>query len=149
MALTGVTGHQVKIIGKVRATVRLDDKEIRHTMHVVRDDFPVERILAMDFVQKHKIKSDQKNYLQINEITLKLYPYRKITLTFRSETMVRVVTDKNHMEIVESEKTISKIFIGNYLVTSDDYTCPINMLNTTGENVEIITTRNNKRVTDE
>ena len=63
--------------------------------------------------------------------------------------MVRVVTDKNHMEIVESEKTISKIFIGNYLVTSDDYTCPINMLNTTGENVEIITTRNNKRVTDE
>ena len=39
MALTGVTGHQVKIIGKIRATVCLDDKEIRHTMHVVRDDF--------------------------------------------------------------------------------------------------------------
>jgi len=65
MALTGVTGHQVKIIGKVRATVRLDDKEIRHTMHVVRDDFPIERILAMNFVQKHKIKSDQKTICKL------------------------------------------------------------------------------------
>jgi len=44
-------------------------------MHVVRDDFPVdyEGILGMDFLQKHKIKSDQKNYLQIDEIILKLH----------------------------------------------------------------------------
>jgi len=65
MALTGVTGYQVKTIGKIRAMVRLGDKEIRHTMHVVRNDFPIdyEEILGMDFLQKHKIRSDQKNYL--------------------------------------------------------------------------------------
>jgi len=37
--LTGVTGYQVKTIEKIRVTVRLGDKEIRHTMHIVRDDF--------------------------------------------------------------------------------------------------------------
>jgi len=51
-----------KTIGKIRATVCLGDKEIRHIMHVVRDDFPVdyEGILGMDFLQKHKIRSDKK-----------------------------------------------------------------------------------------
>ena len=55
--------------------MRLGDKEIRHIVHVVRDDFPVdyEGILGMNFLQKHIIKSDQKNYLQIDEITLKLH----------------------------------------------------------------------------
>ena len=64
MALTGVTGHQIKIIGKIRATVRSGNQEIRHTMHVMGDDFPVdyEGILGIDFLQKHKIKSE-KNYL--------------------------------------------------------------------------------------
>ena len=37
MALTDVTGHQVKTIEKVRAKMRLDDKEIRHIMHIVRN----------------------------------------------------------------------------------------------------------------
>ena len=111
-------------------------------MHVMRDDFPVdyEGILGMDFLQKHKIRSDQKNYyLQIDGITLKLHPYRKIMLTPRSETIVRAITDKNHVGIVKSEETRSGIFIGNCLVASNEYTCPISMLNTTGENVEIIT----------
>jgi len=34
---------------------------------------------------------------------------------------------------------LDRIFIGNYLVAPDEYTCPISMLNTTEENVEIIT----------
>ena len=49
------------------------------------------------------------------------------------------ITDKNHVGIIKSEETRSGIFIGNCLVASNEYTCPINMLNTTGENVEIIT----------
>ena len=85
--------------------MRLGDKEIRHTMHVVKDDFPVdyEGILGMDFLQKYKIRSDQKNYLQIDGITSKLHPYRKITLTLRSEMIVRAITDKNHVAIVKKK----------------------------------------------
>ncbi|KAG5314429.1 POL4 protein, partial [Pseudoatta argentina] len=86
-----------------------------------------EGILEMDFLQKHKIKSNQKNYLQIDGITLKLHPYRKITTS--SEMIVQAVTDKNHVGIE---------FIRNCLVASNEYTCLISMLNTTGENVEII-----------
>ncbi|EGI58027.1 hypothetical protein G5I_13901, partial [Acromyrmex echinatior] len=54
MALTGMT-DQVKTIGKIRArTGRLGDKEIRHTMYIVKDDFPVDYkgILGIDFLQK-------------------------------------------------------------------------------------------------
>jgi len=38
ITLTGVTG-QIKTIRKIRATVCLGNKQIRHTMHVMRDDF--------------------------------------------------------------------------------------------------------------
>jgi len=113
----------------------------------MRDDFPVdyEGILGMDFLQKHKIRSDQKNYyLQIDGITLKLHPYRKIMLTPRSETIVRAITDKNHVGIVKSEETRSGIFIGNCLVASNEYTCPISMLNTMGENVHTLQKTNNE-----
>ena len=66
-----MTNHQSKDNRKNKVHLQ----EIRYTMHVVRDDFPVdyEGILGMDFLQKHKIKSDQKNYLQIDEIILKLH----------------------------------------------------------------------------
>jgi len=55
-----MTNHQSKDNRKNKVHLQ----EIRYTMHVVRDDFPVdyEGILGMDFLQKHKIKSDQKNY---------------------------------------------------------------------------------------
>jgi len=87
----------------------------------VRDDFLVnyEGIFGMDFLQKHRIRSDQKNYLQIDEITLKFHSYRKITLNPR-ETIVRV-TDNNHVGIVKAED-IKGIFIGNCLVAPDEYT---------------------------
>ncbi|KAL6253474.1 hypothetical protein P5V15_012708 [Pogonomyrmex californicus] len=38
-ALTGVTGHKIHTLGKIRATITLGDREIRHIMYVVRDDF--------------------------------------------------------------------------------------------------------------
>ncbi|KAL6263056.1 hypothetical protein P5V15_005853 [Pogonomyrmex californicus] len=51
LALTGVTGHKIHTLGKIRATITLGDREIRHTMYVVRDDFPInyEGILGLDF----------------------------------------------------------------------------------------------------
>ena len=69
---------------------------------------------------------------------MKLHPYKKITLIPRSETILQTVTDKNCVGI-KSEETRPGIFIGNCLVAPDEYTCPISMLNITGENVEIIT----------
>ena len=128
IAFIDVTGHQVdNRKSKSNGTFR---RQGNTTYHACRERlFSYEEILGMDFLQKHKIKSDQKNYLQIDGISLKLHPYRKITLTLRNETIVRAVTDKNHVGIVKSEKTRLEIFVGYCLVASDDYTCPISMLN--------------------
>ncbi|KYN27439.1 hypothetical protein ALC57_03148 [Trachymyrmex cornetzi] len=141
MTLAGVTGHQIKTIRKVKVTMLLRDKEIRHTAHVVKNDFSIDYagILGMDFLQKHRIKSDQKNYLQIDGVTLKLHPYKKLTLTPRSKTIIQAVTDRNRIGIVKSEEMSPGMFIGSCLVAPEEYVCPISMLNTTGETVEIIT----------
>jgi len=44
MVLTGVTGHKIHTIGK-------GHRKIRHTIYVVKDDFPIdyEGILGIDF----------------------------------------------------------------------------------------------------
>jgi len=51
MVLTGITGHKIHTIGKIRATIPLRDRKIRHTIYVVMDDFPIyyEGILGVDF----------------------------------------------------------------------------------------------------
>jgi len=48
MVLTGVTGHKIHTIGKIRATI--EHRRIRHTIYVVKDDFPIEyeEILGTD-----------------------------------------------------------------------------------------------------
>lgn len=59
-ALTGVTGHQMYTLGKIKATVMLGNKRIRHTMYVVKDDFPIdyEGILGIDFLKQQRAKCD-------------------------------------------------------------------------------------------
>jgi len=54
IALTGVTGHKIYTLGKIRAIIRLREQRIRHTMYVVRDDFPIDYkgILGIDFLTK-------------------------------------------------------------------------------------------------
>jgi len=42
IALTGVTGHKIYTLGKIRATIPLGEQKIRHTMYVVKDDFPID-----------------------------------------------------------------------------------------------------------
>jgi len=54
IALMGVTGHKIYTLGKIRATIPLGEQKIRHTMYVVKDDFPIdyEGILGIDFLTK-------------------------------------------------------------------------------------------------
>ncbi|KAL6260862.1 hypothetical protein P5V15_008392 [Pogonomyrmex californicus] len=89
LVLTGVTGHKIHILGKIRATITLGDREIRHTMYVVRDDFPInyKGILGLNFLNKQQAKCDHgKKQVRIGNTTFKLYSYKKTMLTTRSET---------------------------------------------------------------
>jgi len=42
LALTGVMGHKIYTLSKIRTIVILGNREIRHTMHIVKDDFPID-----------------------------------------------------------------------------------------------------------
>jgi len=142
LALTGVTGHKIYTLGKIRATVTLGKREIRHTMHVVKDDFPIdyEGILGIDFLTKQRAKCDHgRRQVRIGDETFKLHPFKKMTLTPHSETIVQAVANRNRIGIVSSEETKPGIFIGSCLVEPKDYTCPISIINTTKESVEITT----------
>ncbi|XP_020294606.1 uncharacterized protein LOC109860138 [Pseudomyrmex gracilis] len=89
--LTGVTGHQACVIGKITATIQLKDKNIKHPVYVVRDDFPVsyQSILGNDFIKKHNAKHDYRaEKLLLGKNTLQLRPYKSIELQPRSKTIV-------------------------------------------------------------
>jgi len=142
IALTGVTGHKIYTLGKIRATIPLGEHKIRHTMYVVKDDFPIdyEGILGIDFLTKQQAKCDHgKKKLRIGDVTLKLHPHQKMLLAARSETIVQAITDKNSLGIIKSEETKPGIFIGNCLVEPEEYACPVSVINTTEEPVEITT----------
>ncbi|KAL6263058.1 hypothetical protein P5V15_005855 [Pogonomyrmex californicus] len=98
IALTGVTGHKIHTLRRIRATIILGKEEIRHIMYVVKDDFPVayEEILGIDFLKKHRAKCDHaKEILRIESVNLKLHPYKKYILTPCSETIVQAITSQN------------------------------------------------------
>jgi len=142
LALTGVTGHKIYTLGKIKATVTIGDREIRHVMHVVKDDFPIdyEGILGIDFLTKQRAKCDHgKGRVRIGDVSFKLHPFNKITLTPRSETIVQAVTNRNRIGIVSSQEAKPGVFIGSCLVEPEEYTCPISIINTTEESVEITT----------
>jgi len=126
LALTRVMGHNIYTLGKIKATIILGNREIRHTMHVVKDDFPIdyEGILGIDFLTKQRAKCG-KVRVRIGEVSFKLHPFKRVTLTPRSETIVQAVTNRNKIGIVSSEKTKPGIFIGSYLVEPEEYTCLI------------------------
>ncbi|KAL6265807.1 hypothetical protein P5V15_002625 [Pogonomyrmex californicus] len=109
-------------------------------MYVVRDDFPInyKGILGLDFLNKQQAKYDYgKKQVRIDNATFKLYPYKKTAP--RSETIIQTVTNRNSIGIVNAVKTKSKVFIGNCLVVPEENVCPISIINTTGESVEITT----------
>ena len=142
MTLTGVTGHKIHTLGKLRATIKLGDEEIRHTVYVVKDNFPIdyEGILGIDFLKKHRAKCDHgRKQLRIGNATLKLRPYQKFQLAPRSETVIQANTDQNRIGIVQAQETRAGVFIGSCLVCPEDNTCPVSVMNTTGETIEITT----------
>lgn len=111
LALTGVTEHQLHTLGKIRGkiTITLRGKKIRHTIYVVKDDFPIayEGILGIDFLKKHRAKCDHgRKQVRIGDAVLKLYPYKKIALKPRSETILRAATDCNYLDIVKAEEAM-------------------------------------------
>jgi len=141
IALTGVTGHKIYTLGKIRATIPLGEQKIRHTMYVVKDDFiDYEGILGIDFLTKQQTKCDYgKKKLRIGDVTLKLHPHQKMLLAARSETIVQAITDRNSLGIIKSEEAKPGIFIGTCLVKPEEYACPVSIINTTEESVEITT----------
>lgn len=58
LALTEVTGHKIYILGKIRATMNLGGRNMRHSIYVVKDDFPIDYdgILRIDFLKKQRAK---------------------------------------------------------------------------------------------
>jgi len=76
---------------------------------------------------------------RIGDVTLKLHSHQKMLLAARSETIVQAITNKNFLRIVKSEETKPKIFIDSCLVKPEEYACPVSIINTTEELVEITT----------
>jgi len=78
LAFTGMTGHKIYTVSKIRATVIPGNREIWHTMHVAKDDFPIdyERILGIDFLTKQRAKCDhEKRQVCIDNVTFKFHPF--------------------------------------------------------------------------
>ncbi|KMQ83215.1 hypothetical protein RF55_20622 [Lasius niger] len=110
-------------------------------MYEVKDDFPIEYdgILGVDFLRKQEATCDyKKKQLKVGQRILKLYPYRRMTLKPRSETIIQVATNKNTIGVIQAEETIPGIFIGNFLVEPQDFICTASILNTTDATVEMV-----------
>jgi len=143
MVLTGVTGHKTHTIGKIRATIPLEHRRIRHTIYVIKNDFPVEYegILGIDFLQKQQAKCNfGKKQLCIGDEIFKLRPYTTVILKPRSETVVRAIINTQCVGVINSEEIMPGVFIGNCLVKLEHLqSCPISVINTTEEQVAIPT----------
>lgn len=141
IALTGVTGHKVHTIGRINATIKLNDAKIKHRMYVVKDDFPIEYdgILGVDFLKKQgAVCNYSTKQLRVGQNILKLYPYRRITLQPRSETIIQVATHENMIGIIQAEETTPGVFIGSCLVDPKNYLCPASVINTTDTTIEML-----------
>jgi len=142
IALTGITGHKIHTLGKVYATINVDEHPIKHAFHVIKDDTPIEHdgILGIDFLRKHPVKCDFKRAeLKIRNTVMKLHPFSKVIIKPRSETIIRAATNQNREGIVRANEPTPGVYIGNCLVKPKKYTCPVSVINTTDKEVEIQT----------
>jgi len=140
IALIGITGHKIHILGKVYATINVDGHTIKHAFYVIKDDTPIEHdgILGINFLRKYPVKCDfQKAELRIKNAVMKLHLFSKVILKPRSETIVRAATSQNREGRV-NEPTPG-VYIGNCLVKPENYTCPISVINMTDREIEIQT----------
>src|SRR5436190_6435734 len=142
IALTGITGHKIHALGKAYLTIKYNNSKINNAFYDVKDDTPIEHegIIGIGFLRKHSVLCDYENSeLRIKNTVFKLRSQQKITLKPRSETIVRAATKKNRTGIIQAEEHLPGVYIGNYLVESKDFSCPISMINTTDKEIEIPT----------
>jgi len=140
MVLTGVTRHKTHTIGRIRETIPLEHRRIRHTIYVVKDFLiEYEGILGIDFLQKQKVKCNLgKKQLRIGDEIFKLRPYTTVILKSRSEeTVVLAITNTQCVGVINSKEIMPGVFIGNCLLKPEEGTCPISVINTTEEQVTI------------
>ena len=140
--LTGISGHSINTIGKAYIHILVDEKPRRHPVYVTRDDVPFDYdgILGVDFIRKNRAKCnyDTKQVI-IGDIRFKLYPYKRITLPPRSETLVQVITNTNKTGITRKMETQPGIYLGECLIEPRDLTGVLSVINTTDVPVEIKT----------
>lgn len=144
ITLIGITGHKAHTIGMMQATINLKNQKITHNIYVVRDDFPMEYegILGIEFLRQHQVSCNYRNKeIKIGESIFKLTPYNKIILKPRSKTIVQAVTNRNETGIIQVEETAPGVYIGRCLVEPKNLLCPVSVINTTDETVEIRTPR--------
>ncbi|KAL6427145.1 hypothetical protein ACFW04_008647 [Cataglyphis niger] len=117
IALTGVTGHKIYTVGKMYGTIRINNQKVKQAFYVVRDDIPIEYkgILGIDFLRQHSVTCDYKYNRKIGNAVLNLHPFNKIILKPR---------------IVRAEEKAPGVYIGNCIVNTADYTCPVSVINT-------------------
>jgi hypothetical protein len=138
--LTGITGHTITTIGKTYLNVSLTDGRIKHPVYVLKDDTPMEHdgILGIDFIYKSKATCNfDTKRVRIGNSSFKLYPYKRIALQPRSETIVQVIATQNVTGVTRPEETSPGIFIGSCLVQPREFACPVSILNTTEKAMEI------------
>jgi len=81
IALTGISGHKVYTLGKMYATIKINNHKIKHAFYIIKDDVAVEHegILGLDFLRKQTAKCDyKKSQITIKDSILKLHPCNKI-----------------------------------------------------------------------
>jgi len=91
IALIGISGHKIYILGKMYATIKINKHKIKHALYVIKDDTAIEHegVLRLDFLKKQTAKCDyETNKIKIQDSTLKLHPCNKIILNPRSETII-------------------------------------------------------------
>jgi len=95
-------------------------------------------ILGADFIRRNKISC---NYgikeVHIGNTSFKLFPYRRIILKPRCETVVQIIANRNTIGITQAEETSPGIFIGSYLVEPQEFICPVSILNITEAEIQV------------
>lgn len=91
-------------------------------------------VLGADFIWSYMTTFNKKtNCVQFKNTNFRLYPYKRVILGPRSETIVKATTNRNRIGITKPEEIIPGIFIGCCLVKPKDNTCPITIINVTEE----------------
>src|SRR5436190_13491646 len=90
-ALIGITGNKLHTIGKTRLTIKLDDRKIKHSFCVIKDETPIEQdcIIGIDFLEKHAFCHFPMAEIIIGKNVFKMKTQRKIILKSCSETIIK------------------------------------------------------------